>query len=281
MDDRTRTCKWCDELFILPERTQGRKSDYCSKKCQLDAQYDRRKARVAPHLGFRTDLQARRFCLACEADITDTLLNRLRCISCADAEYAERKEAKRLAEKASRPKTKMELAREQGLIHCSRGDHALPIDKFYVGKSGRRANWCRACNATYQRERKRLQLGIPLDAPPIRGSKRKPLGSTFISNGYVYEKTAGHHRADRFGWVLQHILVAEQKYGIQITSDYSVHHKNADRADNRPENLDLRVGQHGVHGDVLHVLLRDPHMRTEALAILTGYGYELVAPKAA
>lgn len=92
-----------------------------------------------------------------------------------------------------------------------------------------------------------------------------------MHRGYVLEKRTGHHRADRYGWVYQHVLVAEEKYGFLIPVGFTIHHENGVRHDNRPENLDLRVGPHGKGADVLPGILRDPDMRTLAREILSQY----------
>jgi hypothetical protein len=102
-------------------------------------------------------------------------------------------------------------------------------------------------------------------------AKRRPEGSTFIHRGYVIEKRSGHHRADKNGWVPQHILVAEEKYGIRITRDFTVDHVNDDPGDNRPENLALKVGNHGYHGEVIPTLLKHAELRSIAREVLAQY----------
>lgn len=118
--------------------------------------------------------------------------------------------------------------------------------------------------------RRRAARGLPPDAE-LKASPGLPIGETRKHRGYVIQRTAGHHRANRFGWVYQHILAAEAKYGIRITRDFTVHHANGIRSDNRPENLELRWGNHGKGADVLPGLLVNPKMRAIARSILSQY----------
>lgn len=61
-----------------------------------------------------------------------------------------------------------------------------------------------------------------------------------IQNGYVFVKSPAHPRANpNSGRVREHILVMEATLGRHLLPGEEVHHKNADRTDNRPENLEL------------------------------------------
>ncbi len=82
------------------------------------------------------------------------------------------------------------------------------------------------CAAHYQRWR---QYGDP--TAPARRRGRPSTGST---DGYGYRKITVDGRA-----VKEHRYVMEQMLGRPLLPTESVHHRNGQRGDNRPENLEL------------------------------------------
>jgi len=57
--------------------------------------------------------------------------------------------------------------------------------------------------------------------------------------GYKMMWNPEHHRSNSKGYVMNAILVIEEKIGRKIEENEVVHHKNEDRSDDRLENLQL------------------------------------------
>jgi hypothetical protein len=72
------------------------------------------------------------------------------------------------------------------------------------------------------------------------GGENSPLwkgGRIVDKTGYVQVRVSNHHRRSHNGYVREHILVAEEKYGREIGVNEHIHHLNGIKDDNRPGNL--------------------------------------------
>ena len=73
-------------------------------------------------------------------------------------------------------------------------------------------------------------------------------GTSMSSKGYRLIKMPEHRRANRKGYVLEHILVFERECGISLPDNCCVHHLNGIKDDNRIENLCMMThSSHTVH----------------------------------
>lgn len=61
--------------------------------------------------------------------------------------------------------------------------------------------------------------------------------SESASSGYVRIVVHGHHRADKFGWVFEHILIAERALGKPLLAKHPIHHIDGNTSNNADSNL--------------------------------------------
>ncbi|MEW5856431.1 MAG: DUF5131 family protein [Cyanobacteriota bacterium] len=65
-------------------------------------------------------------------------------------------------------------------------------------------------------------------------------GRSIASNGYVLIRVGTkHHLADTRGYAYEHRLVAEERLGRRLYPNEQVHHRNGDKQDNHPDNLEV------------------------------------------
>jgi len=56
-------------------------------------------------------------------------------------------------------------------------------------------------------------------------------------DGYITINLPSHPRANKSGWVYEHIVVEERKLGRALKPKEVVHHRNENPSDNQPSNL--------------------------------------------
>lgn len=73
------------------------------------------------------------------------------------------------------------------------------------------------------------------------GGRVKVNGYIKLRKSLLPEDLRDHPRMHKNGYILEHILVMEEKLGRRLLPGENVHHINGVRDDNRPENLELWV----------------------------------------
>lgn len=275
---RVKKCEGCEDPYISSHNAQK----FCSDACgQLYYKYD----------GYAPKRSGRK-CLGCCGDIPiSAKLGRIYCGPKCWPSYPAGKNLKGLQDLGCWICADLFTAKRGNAQACSPACNT--IKKQYRSKGislevPDREFACESCSGFCDKSRWLIDGSVvclacateAYESRLVRPRHRtREIGETRFHRGYVFEKVGtsreAHHRADKGGWVPQHILVAEEKFGIPITRAFTVHHRNRNPSDNRPENLDLRVGNHGFGGDVADTLLASPEMRNQIIQALERYGYQV------
>lgn len=99
-------------------------------------------------------------------------------------------------------------------------------------------------------------------------------GRTVASNGYVLVKRPEHPSADSRGYVYEHRLVAERMLGRALLPGEEVHHRDGNKHNNTPGNLEVAPSRHHhqVHHRTRHFDLRLPDEPNPMLTCACGCG---------
>ena len=105
------------------------------------------------------------------------------------------------------------------------------------------AGHTRSCGCLQDTYRKEGQNGA--NGPRWKGGRVHHKKS-----GYVYLHKPAHPHANKMGYVAEHRIIMEECMKRYLRPEETVHHKNGIKGDNRPDNLELRIGNHGKHQSV-------------------------------
>ena len=112
------------------------------------------------------------------------------------------------------------------------GGHNKMFDRCVVGKCRRPRRAREMCQMHYRRWK---LYGDPTIYKQQDGTNTKSKDG----DGYVRIYMPEHPMASAAGYVSEHRLIMSEMLGRMLDTKESVHHKNGDRTDNRPENLEL------------------------------------------
>ncbi len=87
------------------------------------------------------------------------------------------------------------------------------------------------------KELARKKRNLPITHPRL--VSEKGIGRYKISGGYIVINGNGHVNSQKYGYILEHILIMSNYLGRPLCKGENVHHKNGIRDDNRIENLEL------------------------------------------
>ncbi len=142
---------------------------------------------------------------------------------------------------------------EQCLLRCRERHQHLKHPCVDCGKlCSARAKRCKSCSCIYWWKPKKNKQKLCIDCGKFiwqkatrckscahKGNRNKNWkGGRHISNlGYIFIRNPTHPRADKKGYVLEHILIWEQAHNKPLPKGWVIHHLNGIKDDNRHGNL--------------------------------------------
>lgn len=100
-------------------------------------------------------------------------------------------------------------------------------------------------------------------------------GRIILSSGYVGVLVPeGHHLRMNNRYAFEHQIVAERLLGRRLKEGEIVHHKNGDKTDNRPENIEVCPSRfsHKVEHRKVGLSLRKPGESNPFISCMCGCG---------
>lgn len=95
------------------------------------------------------------------------------------------------------------------------------------------------CKYCKERTTKRLRYGREQKFCSHRCYSLDKPRAFILKNGYKLVAKPGHSRADKRGYVREHLLIMEEKIGRPVLRSESIHHIDGDKTNNQIDNLML------------------------------------------
>lgn len=116
------------------------------------------------------------------------------------------------------------------------------LERLYLHERMSTAAIAAELNVSAETVRNRLiEYGIDRrgNGSPLQKNYFWKSGRTIDKHGYVLVRAPGHPNATRNGYIREHRLVMSQVLGRPLSPSEVVHHKDGDKANNAPENLEI------------------------------------------
>ena len=124
-----------------------------------------------------------------------------------------------------------------------KGHRACSVECGNKLKQANREVKCSQCGDLFVRPHGKFQTYCSRRCSMLARKGSKKNGAYRHPEGHELRHSAGYIQEKRDGvWVMQHRLVMSKMLGRPLEPTERVHHKNGDRQDNRPENLELWTG---------------------------------------
>lgn len=219
-------CTECGKDFITESTTRL----YCDARCQRNAQNKRAYRRrglgkgvcTSCHQGFVKRINRKqKICSDC--------FQKKVCINCGK-EFKTRSRKQTYCSVCYYELIKKPRANEHVREYKFGPTTCSGCGKTFIRTSNKKQCICLECRKLYKRPKKVLSIPERL----ANGNRKLDHRS-----GYVYIYAPEHLEANTRGYVYEHRVIAEQKIGRRLFENEIVHHKDENRWNNSPDNLEV------------------------------------------
>jgi len=151
--------------------------------------------------------------------------------------------------------------RKSKYLEAKETDRAIKL--YYEGHGIRDIARDMDCGYTYLRNmfiKRGIKIRTSHEAACLHFHKRNPnlgLGRKKVAGGYIEVWAPDHPKANKRGYVREHVLVWEKTHGEALPEGYIIHHLNGITDDNRPKNLVVLPKRIHDRGHLRHGKLKD------------------------